>query len=126
LGDIMTKDIDMADSPDGATPADKTTTTSFADVAASNIKIIHKAVVTKEARLLVGRVLRQTAAVRSQLTEDALSEFIATTLEEASPVKTLLLSIIKDEVCTQILDLLLNRLRIIVQWCKEALTCSSK
>jgi hypothetical protein len=93
----MTKDTEMAEE-EGVTSIAKATTT-FADVAASNIKIIHKAVLTKEARLLVGRVLRSTATVRSQMTEEALSEFIASTLEEASPVQTLLLSILKDEVC---------------------------
>lgn len=96
------KDVEMADTDAAAETADapssKPTTPQLDDVLASNLKLIHKAVATKEARLLVGRVLRQTATVRTQFSSEKLSKFVEDTLEDASPLKPVILRMIRDEV----------------------------
>ncbi len=49
-----------------------------------NVRIIKNAVAEKETRTLFGRVLRQTAAVRRQLTAHDLQAFLASALPPAS------------------------------------------
>jgi hypothetical protein len=61
------------------------------DVLQANLSIITKAVANKEARLLFGRVLRTTASVRSQFTAQTLHGFFSQTLQESSPVRSLVL-----------------------------------
>ena len=96
------KDVEMADTeaaPEAADiPASKPTTPQLDEVLASNLKLIHKAVATKEARLLIGRVLRQTATVRTQFSSETLGKFVEDTLQETSPLRPLLLSAVRDEV----------------------------
>lgn len=50
----------------------------------SNVRLITNAVAEKETRTLFGRVLRQTAAVRRQLTAQELQAFLASALPPAS------------------------------------------
>ena len=101
----MTADVDMADAEaakqnkDDATKDDaevKSSEPVLADVLEGSLKLIHKAVATREARLLFGRLLRQTATVRGQFSADRLSQFIETSLDSNSPARSFLLSAAKD------------------------------
>lgn len=85
--------------PSAAPDADKSTDEKqpspkqpqVADVLHANLGIIQKAVASKEARLLFGRVLRTTASVRGQFTTSALKSFISQTLPEDSKVRDFIL-----------------------------------
>ena len=57
------------------------------------VSLLESTVKTKDTRLLAGRLHRQTAAIRSQLTSEILSQFISTYLAgpEATASKAFLL-----------------------------------
>ena len=65
---------------------------SVSEQLAANVSLLETSVRAKETRVLVGRLLRQTTAVRKQLTADNLRDFITSTLPEGYPGTTLLLS----------------------------------
>jgi hypothetical protein len=94
----MTADVDMADPSskeqvkDGKTEEEaKPTGPVLEEVLDANLKLIDKAVATREARLLFGRILRQTATVRGQFSSERLSKFIDNTLDGDSSIKPFLL-----------------------------------
>lgn len=61
------------------------------DVLHANLGIIERAVASKEARLLFGRVLRTTASVRGQFTATSLKSFISKTLPKTSTIRDFVL-----------------------------------
>lgn len=63
----------------------------LADVLQVNLGIIDRAVSSKEARLLFGRVLRTTASVRGQFTASTLQRFISQTLPKTSSTRDFVL-----------------------------------
>ena len=111
----MSKDSDMKDAgssakdklegengkDEKAQQPDQSTPVTLEDVLRSNLKLIEKAVATKEARLLFGRLLRQSASVRSKFTSENISKFVEDTLPAESTVKASVLQAIRndDEVC---------------------------
>ena len=58
---------------------------------ASILVLLEKAVKVKDTKLLVGRLLRQTAAVRKQLTPDVLNTFLEEALPAHHPTRSFLL-----------------------------------
>ena len=54
------------------------------------VTLLEKSVRLKDTRLLMGRLLRQTAVLRKQLTADALRNFINTNLTESSAARSFL------------------------------------
>ena len=92
----MTTDVDMTDAKDKDKDKEeaadqKPSGPVLGDVLKSNLKLIDKAVATREARLLFGRLLRQTATVRSQFSGEALGAFVKDTLAEDSRIRPCLL-----------------------------------
>jgi hypothetical protein len=90
--DVEMEDAGVAEEPKADTEP-KPNTPVLEHVLASNLKLISKAVATREARLLFGRLLRQTATVRSQLSGDRLAKFVEDTLDPSSPVKSFILQL---------------------------------
>ena len=82
-------------SPDGGAAAPKTSEAqlppTLESVLESNLLLIRKAVATRETRLLVGRLLRQTATVRSQFNAENLQVFFSKSLADSSPVRNMIL-----------------------------------
>jgi 26S proteasome regulatory subunit N3 len=62
------------------------------------ITLLDRAVKTKDTRLMLGRLLRQTAAARRHLTGADLAAFIKTFLPESIPARAYLLQAI-EKVC---------------------------
>ena len=62
-----------------------------------NMRLVSKAVSHRESRLAFGRVLRTTAAVRSQLNRDELKEFFIKALRGSSVLLQTLLGALADE-----------------------------
>ena len=62
------------------------------------VSLLESTVKTKDTRLLAGRLHRQTAAIRSQLTNEILSEFISTYLSgpEATASKVFLMEQVRS------------------------------
>ncbi len=58
---------------------------SISDQLKANVSLIEKAVRHKETRAVFGKLLRQTTAVRRQLTARDLQAFISSTLSQDSP-----------------------------------------
>lgn len=58
----------------------------------ANTELLEKAVAAKETRVLSGRLLRQTAAVRRQLDEEILAVYIREALPATLPARGLLLA----------------------------------
>ena len=65
---------------------------SVSEQLAANVALLETSVRAKETRVLVGRLLRQTNAVRRQLNADNLTDFIRATLPESYPGTQVLLS----------------------------------
>ena len=61
----------------------------------ANLAILEKAVSLKETRMISGRLLRQTGAIRHHLTPKLLSSFVTKALPNESPLKELLLAQLK-------------------------------
>lgn len=63
------------------------------------VQLLESTVKTKDTRLLAGRLHRQTAAIRSQLTNEILSQFISTYLAgpEATSSKAFLLGQVSSD-----------------------------
>ena len=64
----------------------------------NSLKLLDRAVRTKDTRLVSGRLLRQTAGVRSKLTSENLQKFVAKTLPESFSAREVLLGILQ-QVC---------------------------
>lgn len=58
----------------------------------ANTELLEKAVRAKETRVLSGRLLRQTAAVRRQLDTEVLAEYVREALPAALPSRGVLLA----------------------------------
>ena len=59
------------------------------------ITLLDRAVKTKDTRLMLGRLLRQTAAARRQLTGADLADFVKTYLPDSIPARAYLLEAIE-------------------------------
>lgn len=68
---------------------------STSDQLTANLAILEKAVSLKETRMVSGRLLRQTGAIRHQLTPSLLSNFVTKALPNDSPLKNVLLAQLK-------------------------------
>lgn len=79
-----------------ATPEAKLSPT---DQLAANLAILEKAVSLKETRMISGRLLRQTAAIRHQLTPQMLSDFVTKALPEDATMGPILLKQLKQVDC---------------------------
>lgn len=94
----MAKDTEMKDKAAAEAPAAATEAApeaappTVADSLAANIKLIGKAVQAKETRAVFGKVLRQTAAVRKQLTAGELQAFVSSVLPADHPSAQTLLT----------------------------------
>ena len=66
------------------------------DQLAANIAVLEKAVSLKETRMISGRLLRQTALIRHQLTPQILSDFVTKALPEDATMGPLLLKQLKQ------------------------------
>ena len=64
---------------------------SPSDQLAANLAILEKAVSLKETRMISGRLLRQTASIRHQLTPHILSDFVTKALPENATMGPILL-----------------------------------
>lgn len=101
---VNTKDEEMKDAEPASTSAatDEAAATpsaepqlSTSEQLSANLAILEKAVSLKETRMISGRLLRQTGAIRHQLTPKLLSAFVTKALPDQSPLKQLLLSQLK-------------------------------
>lgn len=66
------------------------------DQLAVNLAVLEKAVSLKETRMISGRLLRQTASIRHQLTPQILSDFVTKALPEDATMGPLLLKQLKQ------------------------------
>ena len=66
------------------------------DQLAANLAVLEKAVSLKETRMISGRLLRQTALIRHQLTPQILSDFVTKALPEDATMGPLLLKQLKQ------------------------------
>ena len=66
------------------------------DQLAANLAVLEKAVSLKETRMISGRLLRQTASIRHQLTPQMLSDFVTKALPENATMGPLLLKQLKQ------------------------------
>ena len=66
------------------------------DQLAANLAVLEKAVSMKETRMISGRLLRQTAAIRHQLTPQILSDFVTKALPEDATMGPILLKQLKQ------------------------------
>ncbi len=62
---------------------------------AANVSLLESAVRSKETRVLAGRLLRQTTAVRKNLSAENLSDFVKSVLPRGYPGTSLLLEHLK-------------------------------
>ena len=96
----MGKEVEMRDAEDkgkeAEAPAAAVEAVKPLQVLRSNVHLIEKAVAQKETRTLFGRLLRQTAAVRKQLTAHDLQAFLAEALPPASPAAAALAEAVKQ------------------------------
>lgn len=67
---------------------------------AANVALLEAAVRAKETRVLAGRLMRQTTAVRKRLTEEDLSAFVREKLPHGYPGTTFLLSHLTKVTCS--------------------------
>lgn len=72
-------------------PAPQTTPIS---VLQSNVALLEKAVKLKDTRLMIGRVLRQTANIRKQLDIPLLQTFLQESLAKGLPTQGYLLDVL--------------------------------
>ena len=72
---------------------------STTDQLAANLTILEKAVSLKETRMISGRLLRQTATIRHQLTPQILSDFVTKALPEDATMGPILLKQLKQVDC---------------------------
>ena len=57
----------------------------------ANVALLERAVQAKDTRLIVGRLLRQTAAIRQQLQPSILKSLVEGLLNESCPTRSLLI-----------------------------------
>ena len=69
----------------------------------ANVSLLESAVRAKETRVLAGRLMRQTTAVRRRMTADDLSAFVREMLPHGYPGSVLLLSYL-SKVCQTLID----------------------
>ena len=62
----------------------------------ASLKLLERAVRSKDTRLTSGRLLRQTATVRSKLTAQNLSGFVEQTLPESFSAREVLISALQQ------------------------------
>lgn len=102
------KDEEMKDAEPASTKASTSETDvtpeadarlSPTDQLAANLAVLEKAVSLKETRMISGRLLRQTAAIRHQLTPQILSDFVTKALPEDATMKPVLLKQLKQVAC---------------------------
>ena len=67
------------------------TTLTVAAQLRANVALLERAVEAKDTRLIVGRLLRQTAAIRRQLQPQILTSLVENILPESCPSRGLLL-----------------------------------
>lgn len=96
---IDLKDADAAPSDSNAAGTDKVEKADHPPPVsaqlAANISLLESAVRSKETRVLAGRLLRQTTAVRKNLTAENLSDFVTSVLPRGYPGTSLLLAHLK-------------------------------
>ncbi|BDA42686.1 probable 26S proteasome non-ATPase regulatory subunit 3 [Coccomyxa sp. Obi] len=92
---IEMKDADAAPSDSNAAGADKVEKADHPPPVsaqlAANVSLLESAVRSKETRVLAGRLLRQTTAVRKNLNAENLSDFVKSVLPRGYPGTSLLL-----------------------------------
>ena len=62
----------------------------------SSLKLLDRAVRNKDTRLITGRLLRQTASVRSKLTAENLFRFVQQALPESFSARESLLGVLQN------------------------------
>ena len=72
------------------------------DQLAANLAVLEKAVSLKETRMISGRLLRQTAGIRHQLTPQILSDFVTKALPEDATMGPILLKQLRQVACLQL------------------------
>ena len=101
---VNTKDEEMKDAEpastskaasDAADAQQSEPQLSTSEQLTANLAILEKAVSLKETRMISGRLLRQTGAIRHQLTPKLLSSFVTKALPNDAPLKDTLLSQLK-------------------------------
>ncbi len=98
----MGKEVEMKDAPNGTPPKEEAMVTDDAPAAKptpisvlqSNVALLEKAVKLKDTRLMIGRVLRQTANIRKQLDIQLLKTFLQETLPKGSSTQGYLLDVL--------------------------------
>lgn len=93
------KDADSASTSIAPAESDATEAESRlspTDQLAANLAILEKAVSLKETRMISGRLLRQTASIRHQLTPQILSDFVTKALPEGAVMRPILLKQLKQ------------------------------
>lgn len=94
----MGKEVEMVDAVAPSTdtkpaePVEEDKQVTVQAALKANVALLEKAVRLKETRLLMGRLLRQTAGCRKQLTADVLVEFLTQTLPEGLDARKSLIS----------------------------------
>ena len=76
---------------DGADAKDQPVKLTTAAQLRANLVLLERAVLSKDTRLIVGRLLRQTAAVRQQLKPPMLKSLISESLPETCSTRVLML-----------------------------------
>lgn len=104
--EVEMKDANGADAPkteatgaDGAADAHTTPISALK----SNVTLLEKAVALKDTRLLMGRLLRQTATVRKQFSAPLLQELLQDALPQGSATRTYLLDVLSKVIMVQVL-----------------------
>lgn len=89
--------VDAAEAPQEEAKVEEPASTapSVSEQLAANVKLIEKAVRQKDTRLMFSKVLRQTQALRRQLTPGIAQAFLRSVLPEGSPSLPLLLQQVK-------------------------------
>ena len=79
-----------APSPDPKAAASPPEPPSAASLLQANVQLIGKTVQSRETRVGLGRLMRQTAAVRKRLTPDVMAAFLSSTLPPGSQTQSFL------------------------------------
>lgn len=95
----MGKEIDLPDAPQENGNVKEETGPHPPSVEAqldNSLKLLDRAVRSKDTRLISGRLLRQTAAYRSKLTAEILYSFVEQTLPESFSAREPLLGVLQQ------------------------------
>ena len=89
---LETKDVDKAAGPSTQAAADKDSAPlNVSQQLQRNLALLEQAVALKELRLISGRLQRQTAAIRRELTAPVLQQFVQEALPQGMPTREQLL-----------------------------------